>query len=216
MNNYKNLRGETINGPAELPDVSHRVEKRVDALPAGLQNHIYRVRDIACKLAEQHGLDRERAALGGLAHDIARAMPGRELIRRATGFGLPIGLLEHQVPVLLHGPVGAELLRREDRLDDLSIYRAVYWHTTAHPALDDLGKLVFLADKLDPQKISRYPYLPELHQLAMEDLDRAVLEFLSRELVSLVSQGELVHPAMVEARNALLLTLLKKKRRHAK
>jgi HD superfamily phosphohydrolase YqeK len=64
--------------------------------------------------------------------------------------------------------------------------------------------VVFLADKLDPQKIGRYPYLPLLRQMAMEDLDRAMLEFLSRELVSLVSRGEMAHPAMVGARNGLL------------
>jgi len=209
MYTYKNLRGEPIPGPAQLQDLSDRVQKRVDALPVGLQDHIYRVKDIALKLAEQYGLDKERAGLGMLAHDIARAMAGPELFRRAAEFGLTINLLERQVPVLLHGPVGAELLRREDRLDDLSIYRAVYWHTTAHPALDDLGKLVFLADKLDPQKIARYPFIPELHRLAMEDLDRAVLEFLTRELASLTSRGELVHPAMVEARNALLLARTK-------
>jgi HD superfamily phosphohydrolase YqeK len=40
--------------------------------------------------------------------------------------------------------------------------------------------------------------------MAMEDLDRAILEFLSREMASLVSQGQMVHPAMVEARNSLL------------
>jgi predicted HD superfamily hydrolase involved in NAD metabolism len=132
-------------------------------------------------------------------------MPPKELIRRATQLGLTIGPVERQVPILLHGPVGAELLRREEGLDDPAVYRAIYWHSTAHPSLDDLGKAVFLADKLDPQKLARYPYLPQLHPLALEDLDRALLEFLTRELIALASQGQPVHPAMVKARNALLV-----------
>ena len=61
-----------------------------------------------------------------------------------------------------------------------------------------------MADKLDPQKQSLYPYQPELMQLALEDLDRAVLEFLTRETLSLVSGGHMVHPMMVETRNYLL------------
>lgn len=194
--------------------LKHRIQQRVDALPAGLQAHIYRVRAIALELARRHGVDQARAALGSLAHDIARAMPGDELIRRATELDLPITPVERRVPILLHGPVGAEILRCEDRLDlskEGPIHRAVYWHTTAHPSLDDLGKVVFLADKLDPQKIVRYPYLPHLHQLAMEDLDRAILEFLTRELVSLATQGQPVHPAMVETRNTLLLAAAKGK-----
>ena len=80
----------------------------------------------------------------------------------------------------------------------------MYWHTTGHASLDPVGQVVFLADKLDPQKIGRYPYLPLLRQMAMEDLERAMLEFLSREIVSLASQGQMVHPAVVEARNGLL------------
>ena len=96
------------------------------------------------------------------------------------------------------------MLKREDGLDDRSIHQAVYWHTTSHPALDQLGKVVFLADKLDPQKISYYPYLLELKKLAFEDLDRAVLEFLTRETMARVDRGELIHPAAVETRNYLL------------
>jgi predicted HD superfamily hydrolase involved in NAD metabolism len=187
-----------------LDQLARRIQDRVSALPPGLQDHICRVRDIASGLAPHHGLDPKLASLGMLAHDVARAMPGPELTAHATKLGLPIGLVENRLPVLLHGPVGAELLKREEGLSDLSLYQAVYWHTTAHPSLDPLGKLVFLADKLDPQKISRYPYQSYLRELASEDLDRAILEFLTREIVSMASNGDLVHPAMVEARNALV------------
>jgi predicted HD superfamily hydrolase involved in NAD metabolism len=131
-------------------------------------------------------------------------VPEEELTRRATEMGLPIETVEREVPLLLHGPVGAETLARESGLDDPALYRAIYWHTTAHPSLDDLGKVVFLADKLDPEKIAWYPYLPELRRLALENLDRAVLEFLTRETISLVSRGQMVHPVVVETRNHLL------------
>lgn len=181
-----------------------RLQARLAALPAGLQSHIQRVKDIAQELALRHGVDPRQAALGALCHDVARAMPDAELLRRAAELELPIGLLEQRVPLLLHGPVGAELLRRDDGLADSSIYQAVYWHTTGDACLDSLGQIVFLADKLDSQKIGRYPYQPLLREIAMEDLDRAMLEFLSRELISLAGQGQMVHPAMVEARNGLL------------
>jgi len=181
-----------------------RVEERVDALPPGLRDHIHRVVEIAQELAVRHDLAPELAALGALAHDVARAMPGSELLRRAAELGLPVGLVERRVPVLLHGPVGAELLRREDGLQNSALYQAVYWHTSGHPGLDKLGRVVFLADKLDPQKIGRYPYLPLLQQLAFQDLDQAMLEFTTREITSLVAQGEMVHPAMVDTRNSLL------------
>ncbi|MDP6548907.1 MAG: bis(5'-nucleosyl)-tetraphosphatase (symmetrical) YqeK [Dehalococcoidia bacterium] len=187
-----------------MDELVHQIQKMVDTLPSGLQAHVYRVRDIARELADRHGLDQDRAALGMLAHDVARAMPEAELTRRATEMGLSIGTVEREVPLLLHGPVGAEILTRESGLDDPGLYRAVYWHTTAHPSLDGLGKVVFLADKLDPEKITRYPYLPELRRMALENLDRAMLKFLGREISSMVSQGQMVHPAMIETRNHLL------------
>ena len=181
-----------------------QIQSRVNKLPPGLQAHINRVSDIARELALHHSVDQDRAALGMLAHDVARAMPNQELLRHAAEFNLPVTLVERRMPVMLHGPVGAEILHREDGLTEEDISQAVYWHTTGHPSLDRLGKVVFLADKLDPLKISRYPYLPLLRELALEDLDRAILEFLSRETVARATTNEMVHPATVETRNHLL------------
>ena len=137
---------------------------------------------------------RRRWAWGALAHDIARAMKGEQLLQKAPEFGISVHPVEAQVPLLLHGPVAAELLRRVDGLEDRDIYEAVYWHSTAHKDLGAVAKLVFLADKLDPQKLSRYPFQPELNKLALTSLDRAIFDFLSRELISLLQQGSLVHP----------------------
>ena len=180
------------------------VQRRVDRLPAGLQAHIHRVVEIARELAVCHGINQEQAALAALAHDVARAMTDGELLRRAAGMGLPIGVVDRRVPILLHGPVGAEILQQEAGLTDISIYKAVYWHTTANPDLDELGKVVFIADKLDPAKIDSYPYLPQIRQMALQDLDRAILHFLTRQAIDRLNRGELVHPVMVETRNALL------------
>jgi predicted HD superfamily hydrolase involved in NAD metabolism len=180
------------------------LQRRVERLPDGLQSHIYRVVDIARRLADCHGVDQEQAAQAALAHDVARAMTDGELLRRAKGMGLPIGSIDRRLPILLHGPVGAEILQQEVGLIDPSVYKAVYWHTTACPDLDELGKLVFIADKLDPDKITYYPYLPQISEIAFQDLDAAILEFLTRRTMDLLAQGELVHPMMVETRNAML------------
>ena len=188
-----------------MEEFSRRVQRRVEQLPGGLQSHIDRVRDIAGELAEHHGIDGDLASLGMLCHDVARAMPNQELLDRAAKLRLPIGAVDRLVPVLLHGPVGAEILKQEDGLDVQSVYDAVYWHTTSHPDLDQLGKIIFLADKLDPVKVSAYPYQPKLRELAFQDMNLAILEFLTRETLALTNRGQPVHPMMVEARNSLLL-----------
>ena len=198
------MTGDGITGVPGWKDLRNRVKRRVGQLPQGLQAHINRVTAIARELAPRHGLDPELAAVGMQAHDVARAIPGPELLTLAGSLNLTVDLVQLRVPLLLHGPVGAELLRREDGLDDDSLYQAVYWHTTGHPSLDQLGKVVFLADKLDPQKLPRYPYQPHLRELALNDLNAALVEFFTREIVSLAGRDELIHPAMLEARNTLL------------
>ena len=190
-----------------MEGLAHRIAHRVVRLPTGLQTHIQRVRDIAGELAPLHGVAPQQASLAAQAHDVARAMPDAELLSQARRLDVPIGLVDERAPVLLHGPVGAAILRREDGLTDSSIYAAVCWHTYAHPSLDALGKIVFLADKLDPQKAPRYPYQPRLWELARTDLDRAILEFLTNELIAQTQRGHLVHPQLVETRNHLIAHL---------
>ena len=187
-----------------MAELAARIEDRVATLPAKLQAHLERTAKVAVGLAPRHGVDVERARLASVAHDVAKAMSSKELLRQAARFGLPVNMVERYKPGLLHGPVGAELLRHEDGIEDQSIYEAVCWHTLAHPDLDDLGKVVFLADKLDPAKIKRYPFQPFLLEVAQDDLDLAVLEFVTRQIAAIMAAGRMVHPLMVEARNHLI------------
>ena len=191
--------------PSEL-DWSHlkTLERRVKTLPLGLQNHIYRVGDIAEGLATVHNLDPTRARIGMFAHDIARSMPDHRLLQLARAFDLKVAPIEDRIPVLLHGPVGAELLKREEGIDDTELYEAVCWHTTGNASMDSFAKLVFLADKLDPEKCKRYPYRQHLMELAKVDLDHAMVEFLTRELIALATGGFLIHPGMLATRNFLI------------
>ena len=190
-----------------MPELLQRLQSRLESLPDGLQAHIYRVRDVALELAGRHGIDLERAELGALAHDICRAVPNDDLLRMSAELGVNVSEVEQDFPLLLHGPVGAELLRREEDLTDHDIYEAVRWHSTAHPSLVPLGKLIFLADKLDPRKAAVFSYQPKLRDMALESLDLALLEFLSREMATRLEKGETVHPVSVEARNSLILKL---------
>jgi predicted HD superfamily hydrolase involved in NAD metabolism len=182
-----------------------KFRERFELLPDKLQAHIFRVRDVGLDLASRHGIDEERAELAILGHDVARAAKKSEIMSQADRFGLTILDIERKAPVMLHGPVGAELLRHEDGLDDEEILDAVRYHTTGHPTLTPLGLLVFIADKLEPRKIKSYPYQQELRHIANESLGQAVLEFLCRESALRLQRRRAVHPDSVEAINALLL-----------
>ena len=182
-----------------------RLRARVESLPNGLQAHIYRVRDVAFGLADRHGIDQERAEAGTLAHDVGRAWGRKLLLSMADDYDIIPASVERRSPGMLHGPVGAESLRRDDGIEDDELLDAVRWHTTGHPTLGPLGKLVFLADKLEPRKIKDYPYQPELQKIAEEDLGQAVLEFLSRESAARLQRRQPVHPLSLETINTLIM-----------
>ena len=107
-----------------------------------------RVRRLAADLATVHEVDEELVDLAAMAHDLARAMPGDDLLAEARRLKIQTLPLEEQTPVLLHGPIAARWL--EDTLDihDREVIEAVRWHTTGRTGLGRVAKLVYLADKL--------------------------------------------------------------------
>ncbi len=186
--------------------VVDRIRRRMNRLPPELCDHCKRVEQIARQMAEHHGIDPEPVGVAALAHDAAKHFSSLEILLRVEEYDFDVTEFDRSNAPILHGPIGAEMLRREDRLNEPSLYDAIYWHTTGNPSGGDvLGHIVFLADKLDPIKLRRYPWQPELRELAEQNLAAATAMFLSRNVARLLEDGKAVHPAAIEARNALLL-----------
>ena len=68
-----------------------------------------------------------------------------------------------------------------------------------------VAKIVFLADKLDPDKIKKSPWLGEIELLANDNVALALRRYLEGRLRYLLNEGELIHPESVEFRNSLML-----------
>ncbi len=184
-----------------------RLHSIIQRLPEGLQDHLNRVRETALELASLHGVDASRVEIAALGHDIYRAHQGEKLLEEARTAGLDIHPVEERVPILLHGPLAAAHLERECDITDPEILEAVRWHSTSRPGMSRVGLVVFLADKVVPQKAENNPYLLKVAETARESLERAALDYLTAEIASLLERGSLVHPASIEARNDLLMRL---------
>ena len=105
----------------------------------------------------------------------------------------------------MHGPIASFWIEEQARLDDREILDSVRWHTTGRQKMSLIEKVVFLADKLDPRKIAKYPYLERVAMLAQDDPDAALLEYVDQNLAFFIREGLLVHPASVELRNELMM-----------
>ena len=159
---------------------------------------------MARDLAARHGVDPGPVDLAVASHDLARAMKGDALLLEARRCKLEVGPVEERVPTLLHGAVAAAWLERNGGVSDRRVLEAVHWHSTGKAGMGSIEKVVFLADKLDPDKVKRDPRLERVERLAQDSLDGALLEFLDLQLKSLVSRGSLIHSGSIELRNELL------------
>ena len=133
--------------------------------------HTVRVAETARRLAKLHGLDQEKARLAGLLHDTAREIGKEELLRVAEEDGLSVGDFERERPILLHGPVAAELAREDLGVEDVEILDAVRAHTTGEPGMGPLALALFVADKIEPGR--EQPGVEDLRELAPASLHRA-------------------------------------------
>lgn len=154
--------------------------------------HTIRVTETAERLANIHALDEERTRLAALLHDAAREMPAGEYLRLAEDWELPVGDFERENPKLLHGPVAAELARRELRVEDGEVLEAIRVHTTGAPGMSPLVLAVYVADKIEPAR--DYPSVGRLRELADEDLGAAAREALRRAISYNEQRGRDVHP----------------------
>lgn len=183
----------------------HGVAVRTAALPSALAAHLLRVRELARTLAERHGVDPDASELGAACHDLARHMREDDLLEEAIRLDIPIHPVERRVPIMLHGPVAAAWLERDGEISDPRVIEAVRYHTTGKGGMSDVSRVVFLADKLEPNKVRRKPELSEVLQLTSVDIDTALLEYVNRQIVQRVERGDLLHPYMLEFRNELIV-----------
>jgi len=97
-------------------------------------------------------------------------------------------------------------LMQEGGIDDPAIVEAVTWHTTYAPSIGPVGTLTFLADKIDPQKVSAESWLEEVRDLAYQGRAEIAIErYLENLLVQLISEDAVAHPRALDALNYLRL-----------
>jgi predicted HD superfamily hydrolase involved in NAD metabolism len=190
----------------DADDYLPQIESRLEDLPDGLQAHISRSRAVGADLAELHGVDPERVDVALAAHDVYRAAGADALLAQAVRRGWEADPIERAAPILLHGGVAALWLMQEVGMTDQSVIEAVTWHTTFAPSLGPVATLVFLADKIDPDKVERKPWRTEVRDLAhSRSPEDAVELYLSVVVVEEIEGGGLAHSRALDALNYLRL-----------
>ncbi len=184
--------------------VYQHIESRVSELPDSLIAHIERTRMLAERLAAIHGIDPRRCSMGAIAHDLARHLTESQLLVESQLNSIPINSYEYKAPVLLHGPLAARWLESDLNCQDEEVINSVRYHTTGHPGMTDIEKIVFIADKVEPDKVQRNPELELVISGMDTNLDSTILEYLRLRIASILEKKGIVHPLAIDTWNYLL------------
>lgn len=162
--------------------------------------HVLGTEQEAIRLAERYGADVEKARRAALLHDCTKKLDMEEQLALCRRYGIQLDALEQRALKLLHAKTGAAIARDVFGVDD-EIYNAIWWHTTGHPDMTLLEKIMYLADYIEPSR--DFPGVEDLRRVCYEDLDRGLLMGLEMTVREMEDMGNPVHRATLEARDFL-------------
>ena len=163
--------------------------------------HTLGVVETSVELARKYDVDEKKAELAAVFHDYAKFRPKEEMKNIILQEQLEAELLNHHHE-LWHAPVGAILVHREAGIDDPKILQAIRYHTTGHPQMNNLDKVVFLADYIEPGR--SFPGVEQVRELAKQSLNQAVLQALRNTIKFLIDKQQPIYPDTFETYNVIL------------
>ena len=165
--------------------------------------HCVRVMERSEVLAKIYNVDVEKAKACGLAHDIAKEMSEEQSLEYVKENNISIDEIEKTRIGLLHGKIGADIVKKKFGFTD-DMQKAIEYHTTANPKMDMLAKIVYVADKTELGRVNKYDVEYE-RKLADEDIDKAIVYIINEGLKNIIAKDRLIHPNSVETRNSIIL-----------
>lgn len=165
--------------------------------------HTLGTADCARELAKKFNLDDNKAYLAGLLHDCAKCFPKEKLLD-IINKNLDVEESEMLNYKTLHAPVSAYIAQKEFKINDKEILSAIRWHTLGKLDMSDFEKIVFLADKIEPNTRDK-EYSEKILEILEEDngLNKALLVCYKETLKSLVNRDLKICLLTVEIYNKL-------------
>jgi len=119
--------------------------------------HCIRTMEEAEKLAKIYNIDIEKVKIAALLHDCGK-------------------LWDKKAENLKHAIVGAELAKNIYHVDDVDILNAIRYHTTGREAMSTLEKIIYIADKIEPNR--NFEGVEEMRNLAYDNINNAIIKSL--------------------------------------
>ncbi len=165
--------------------------------------HTLGTADCAKELAQKFGLNSEKAYLAGLLHDCAKCFSNEKLLDIIHQH-LNVEECEMLNYKTLHAPVSAYIAEKEFKITDKEILSAIRWHTLGRLDMTDFEKIVFIADKIEPNTRDK-EYSDKIRVLLDEEngLNKALLKCYKETIKSLVKRDLKICLLTIEIYNKL-------------
>lgn len=170
--------------------------------------HTLGVMYTAASMAMCHGADVEQALLAGLLHDCAKCIPGENKIKMCEKYHLNVSEVERENPSLLHAKLGAFLAAKKYHIEDKEIINAIASHTTGHPHMTLLEKIIYIADYIEPGR-PELANMEEVRQLAFRNIDECLYRILEDSLEYLNRLSKPIDPMTEKTYNYYKAVLMK-------
>ncbi len=159
--------------------------------------------DCAKELAAKFGLDSEKAYLAGLLHDCAKCFSKEKLLEIIHAH-LNVEESEMLNYKTLHAPVSAYYAKEIFKVTDDEILSAIRWHTLGRIEMTDFEKIIFLADKIEPNtRDKEYAAIIRSYLDEENGLNKALLKCYKETIKSLVKRDLKICLLTIEIYNKL-------------
>ena len=151
--------------------------------------------ELAAVLSDIYNVNVESAVKCGILHDAGKSMSGEELIRFCKEHKIKAPFFESicaQEPSLLHSYVSRWLARNVFNVKDKDILNAIAEHTLGSLRMSTLSKILFVADI--SSKDRKYKDAFVIRNMALQDLDRALLYAANRKLLFTIDSQKWLCP----------------------
>jgi len=177
-----------------LTDIEQYLYKYLDA--ERLQ-HSRNTAEVAVVLSRKYGADEHKALVAGLLHDVAKGACRHGMLNVAEQYHVDADEVEKANPELLHGKLGAAMVKTDLGISDDEILSAIRWHTTGRANMSLLEKIIYIADLIEPGR--DFEGIEAIRELAYQDIDEAMLAALKQVMNFVMCKGFSLHPSSVEA-----------------
>lgn len=166
--------------------------------------HSVGVANCAKELAEKYQEDIEKAYLAGLLHDCAKCLDKENSLKYINEF-VEITDDEKMNSKTWHAPIGAYLAEKVFNIKDKEILSAIRCHTLGKIKMTRFEKIIFLADKIEPETRDKSWHDENIKLLKEKNgLDKAVLNCYNSTIRSLCDRNLKICKLTIDIYNDML------------